>query len=118
MQHPNTKWTILMHALFLFYSTGGVFSKLAAGEVFMSLKFVLVYSLVIVILVCYAVGWQQVIKHLPLSTAYANKAVTIVWGIIWGALLFRERITPGKLIGAIIVLTGVVLYSGAEYDRE
>ena len=118
MPHSSMRWMILMHVLFLFYSAGSIFSKLAAGEAFMSLKFVLAYGLVIVILACYAVGWQQVIKHLPLSTAYANKAVTIIWGIIWGALLFHERITPGKLIGAIIVLTGIVLYSGAEHDRE
>ena len=35
-------------------------------------------------LVAYAFGWQQVIKHLPLTTAYANKAVTVVWGILLG----------------------------------
>ena len=116
MLPSRIKWIILMHVLFLFYSAGSIFSKLAAGEVFMSLKFVLAYSLVIIILACYAVGWQQVIKHLPLSTAYANKADTIIWGIIWGALFFHEHITPGKVIGAIIVLTGIVLYSGADHD--
>ena len=36
-------------------------------------------------LVTYAAGWQQVIKHLPLTTAYANKAVTVVWGILAGS---------------------------------
>ena len=118
MLPSSIRWMILMHVLFLFYSAGSIFSKLAAGESFMGMRFVILYSVIILILVIYAVGWQQVIKHVPLSTAYANKAVTIIWGIIWGALFFRERITLGKLIGAIIVLTGIVLYSGADHDTE
>ena len=118
MPHMDKRWILLMHILFLLYSAGSVCSKIASGEPFMSQKFVLFYSLVLLILVGYAVGWQQVIKHIPLSTAYANKAITVVWGILWGALLFQERVTLGKIVGAVIVLAGVVLYSGADYDRE
>ena len=49
-----------------------------------------------------AIGWQQVIKRIPLTTAFANKAVTVVWGLVWGALFFREAVTPGKLLGAAL----------------
>ena len=52
----------------------------------------------------YALGWQQVLRHIPLSAAYANKAVTVVWGCVWGLLLFREQLTPGKLAGGALVL--------------
>ena len=58
----------------------------------------------------YAIGWQQVIKRLPLTMAYANRAVTIVWGIIWGLLFFNEKLNVGKIIGAVIVIAGVLLY--------
>ncbi len=84
----------------------------------MSMHFLLLYSSVLVILFLYAVGWQQVIKHLPLSIAYANKAVTIVWGILWGCVFFQESITIGKLIGAAVVLIGVVLYTEADHGPE
>ena len=42
--------------------------------------------------------------------AYANRAVTIVWGIIWGLLFFNEKLSLGKVIGAVIVIAGVLLY--------
>ena len=67
--------------------------------------------MIILLLALYAIGWQQVIKRLPLSVAFANKAITIVWGIIWGFLFFDEQVTLGKLIGAVMVIIGIVLYA-------
>ena len=43
-----------------------------------------------------------------------NKAVTVVWGIIWGAVFFHESITVGKVIGAALVIVGVVIYARAD----
>ncbi|MEG0757474.1 MAG: hypothetical protein RR505_03640, partial [Raoultibacter sp.] len=62
----------------------------------------------------YALGWQQIIKRLPLTTAFSNKAATIVWGLIWGVMFFREEITFFKLLGACVVIVGVILYSRAD----
>lgn len=66
----------------------------------------------------YAVGWQQIIKYLSLTTAFANKAVTIVWGIIWGILFFHETITVGKLLGAILVIVGVILFVSSDKGED
>lgn len=96
------------------YSLSSVCSKLAAGYPFMSPGFILFYGGMIALLGFYAIAWQQVIKRLPLTTAYANKAVTLIWGIIWGVIFFHEKITPTKVIGAAIVLLGVVLFSLAD----
>ena len=57
----------------------------------------------------YAIVWQQIIKHLPLNTAYANKAVTIIWGILWGFLFFDEQIKWNMIVGAVVVIIGVIL---------
>lgn len=46
---------------------------------------------------------------MPLTVAYANKGITIVWGIIWGALLFKEAITIKTIIGGVIILIGIYL---------
>lgn len=42
-------------------------------------------------------------------TAYANKAVTVLWGLIWGLLFFGETITLQKILGAVIIACGIVL---------
>ena len=86
----------------------------AAREEFMSLPFILLYGLEILILAFYAVGWQQFIKRMPLSVAYANKAVTVIWGCVWGVLIFHEHLTLGKVAGALLVLCGVALYGIAD----
>lgn len=107
-----------LHLLLLVYSFSGCFSKTAAGQPFLSLKFILLYGGTLVILAVYALGWQQIIKRLPLTTAFANKAVTVVWGIVWGALFFGEAITPGKLAGAALIIGGVVLFVKADGEEN
>lgn len=119
-KRSQTKVLLALHLLLALYSISGVMSKLASRHPFMSLPFVLCYGGSLVILAVYAIGWQQVIKRMPLIAAYANRAVTLIWGIVWGVLFFGEDVTPHKLIGAGIVLAGVVLFSlsGEEADHE
>ena len=107
-----------LHILIAFYSLAGVFSKLASAESFLSIRFCLFYGGVLVLLGVYAIAWQQIIKKLPLTTAFANKAVTMVWGLVWGALIFCEAITPGKLAGVALVIAGVLLFSQADKEAE
>ena len=97
-----------LHLLFFLYSLGGIFAKLAGKETFLSLKFNFLYAGVLIILFAYAIGWQQVIKKMPLTTAYSNRAVCILWGILWGNLFFQEQITIQMLIGAFIVMLGII----------
>lgn len=103
-----------LHIMLLVYSICGVFSKKASAVTFLSLNFFVYYGIVFVLLAFYAVIWQQILKKVPLTTAYSNKAVTVIWGIIWGFILFDEKITIGKVIGAILVGIGIILYSLAD----
>ena len=107
---------ILLNVILMIYSLSGFFSKSAAGCSFFSPKFIVLYGIMLLILGVYAVCWQQIIKRLPLTLAYANKAVTIVWGILWGFIFFGESVSTGKLAGAGLVIMGVVLYVIS--DRE
>ena len=111
---PKVRLYLALHIFLMVYSTAGIVSKLAAREEFMSLPFILLYGLEILILAFYAVGWQQFIKRMPLSVAYANKAVTVIWGCVWGVLIFHEHLTLGKVAGALLVLCGVALYGIAD----
>ena len=118
MSRTQGRTLLLLHILLLFYSLSDVMSKLAAGFDFLSLGFVVCYGGLLVILAGYAIGWQQVIKRMPLTTAYANRGITVVWGIFWGALFFSEAITPGKIAGAVMVVAGIVLFSLADGETQ
>lgn len=114
----NIKTLFALHIMLMFYSMSGIFSKLASQQKFLSVKFCFFYLCIIGLLGLYAIGWQQIIKRMPLTTAFANKAVTVVWGIIWGAVFFHERISLGKIIGAMLVVLGVVIFAIAEKETE
>lgn len=109
---------LALHVVIAMYSFGGIFSKMAGKEQFLSFKFCLCYVGLIGILFFYAIVWQQIIKRLPLTAAFANKAVTVVWGMVWGFIIFKEHITMGKVVGGLFVIAGVIIYSLADKKDE
>ena len=115
MKENSYRTYLLLHLILIVYSISGVFSKLASREHFMSFQFILFYGVVVLILGIYAIGWQQVIKHLPLTTAYANKAVCTVWGSVWGILFFQEEINIGKIAGIGLIVAGIILFAKEEH---
>ena len=50
--------------------------------------------------------------------AFANKAVTLVWSMVFGALLFHEQIRLNQVIGCTLAVLGVVLFVQPEKDEE
>lgn len=110
----QVKTLLCLHIMLMLYSLSGICSKMAAGQPFFSVKFCLYYAVVIILLGAYAIGWQQMIKRLPLTMAFANKSVTVVWGMIWGYMIFHEPVTIGKVLGACLVIGGVVLYAWSD----
>lgn len=114
LNNSTIKNLILLNILLFIYSLGGVYSKVASNFHFLSLEFCLLYGLVILNLMIYAIVWQQIIKKLPLNTAYSNKAVTIAWGILWGFLFFQETIKWNMILGAVIVIIGVIIVVRAD----
>lgn len=107
-----------LHLLLMIYSTSGILSKLAAGFDFLSWEFIALYAGIIALLGLYAIGWQQILKRLPLTSAFSNKAITIVWGIVWGAVFFGEPVTGRKIIGAALIIAGVVLFAHADGEND
>ena len=107
----KTSWKVIvaLHLLLVLYSFESVCSKMASQQEMFSFKFFLFYGLVLFLLFFYALAWQRILKYMPLTVAYANKGITIVWGIIWGALLFNEAITIKTIIGGVIILIGIYL---------
>lgn len=106
-----------LHILLLVYSLGAICSKFAGQSDFMSLKFIILYGLVLLDLTVYAIAWQQILKKLPLVSAYANKAVTVIWGLVWGMVIFNESLTMWNVIGAIIIIVGIYIVVRADADK-
>lgn len=118
MLKERAKILLLLHIILIIYSMSGIFSKMAAGQPFLSGRFFIYYAVAIILLGVYAAGWQQVMKHLPLTAAFANKAVTVVWGMVWGIVFFEEPVTKGKAAGALLVIIGIFIYAGACGKKE
>lgn len=57
----------------------------------------------------YAIIWQQVIKRIDLTIAFANKGITVVWGLLIGKVIFGEEINLKKIVGAIIIIIGIIV---------
>ena len=112
--NKKLKTFLFLHLLLMVYSANAILGKLAGTHPFPSWPFLLLYAGVVALLGVYALGWQQVLKRIPLSVAYANKAVTVIWGCVWGMLFFREHLSPGKAVGGLLVLAGVALYGWAD----
>lgn len=61
----------------------------------------------------YALLWQQVIARMPISTAYMFKGTSLIFVLMFSALLFGEAITLNNVIGAMIIIIGIILFAKA-----
>nr|WP_318715585.1 EamA family transporter [uncultured Treponema sp.] len=107
--NSNIPYFILMHISFLIYSGYALCGKFASTQEFLSKNFILLYGAVMFIMCVYAILWQQVLKRIPLSVASANKSITIIWGILFGKIVFDEKIKLNMILGAAIILTGLFI---------
>lgn len=105
-----------LQAIVVLYTLAGVAGKFAARYEFLSGGFILCYGIEILILGMYAILWQQILKRFELSVAYANRAIALIWSLVWAAVIFQERITVWNVVGALIVIAGTVIVNGAEKD--
>ncbi|MZK52789.1 transporter [Clostridium beijerinckii] len=103
------KTYVLLNIMLLMLSFGGILSKLASKQIFLSIPFILLYFGTILVLFLYAIVWQQILKYIPLTVAYANKGVCLIWGLIFGKIFFGEIITFNMILGAIVVFLGILM---------
>lgn len=91
------------------YTLSGVLSKYAAGQSFLSWQFILLYGGEIGVLGVYAILWQQIIKRMDLSVAYANRSVALLWSMLWAVLFFHEKVSIQNIVGVLIVIAGTII---------
>lgn len=100
---------LILHLILFIYSFGGIFAKFAAAENFLSFKYICFYMIVILNLFVYAIVWQQTLKKMSLTAAYANKGVTIIWGIVFGRIFFDEPVNFAKILGSLVIIIGILI---------
>lgn len=64
-----------------------------------------------------AVVWLMVLKRLALSVAYPFTSVTFITILASGAMFFGESITLGNVLGATIIMVGVVVIAGDNHEE-
>ena len=91
------------------HTLSSVAAKMASGQSFLSLPFLIYYGVEILILGFYAIAWQQIIKRCDLSVAYANRSMAILWSLVWTVIFFHEALTVKNIIGVLIVFAGTMI---------
>ena len=75
-------WFFILHLTLFLNSTTGVVSKFAGRAKFLSIRFFLLYTLLMMICISFAILWQQVLKRVTLKMVIG--AIVIIIGIVIG----------------------------------
>lgn len=99
----------LLQTSILILSLTSIAAKKASSYDIGSTKFITYFILELLIFVVYAILWQQVLKRFDLSIAFASKGTLVIWVFLWAVFLFNEKITVGNLLGALLVIAGILV---------
>ena len=108
------KEIFILQIVIAIYTLSTVCAKFASGQEFMSFQFILYYGIEMMILGVYAIIWQQLLKKFDVSIAYANKAMGLLWSIVWAILIFNDTITIKNVIGVLIVIIGTIIVNNED----
>ena len=109
---------LVLQGAVLIYSLTTVISKLVSNYKLLSKEFILLYLLDFAVLGIYAILWQQLLKRFELSIAYANKAMTLLWSLLWSVVLFQEKVTMPKIAGVALVIAGTIILNGPSAEAD
>lgn len=109
MKKISPKLILALQLVVMLYTLSSVAAKMASGQAFLSLSFIVYYGVEILILGFYAIAWQQIIKRCDLSVAYANRSMAILWSLVWTVIFFHEALTVKNIIGVLIVFAGTMI---------
>jgi drug/metabolite transporter (DMT)-like permease len=61
--------------------------------------------------------WMSLLKHAPIGPAFATSHLEVVSVLLLSIWLFNEPLTVTKLLGALLILAGIVCLGLAERDH-
>ena len=95
----------------LLYACVTLFTKYASQQEMGSVAYCLGLAGAIGVMGAYAICWQQILKRVELSTAYMFKGMSLIFIMLFAFALFDEPITMMNIIGAAVIISGIVLYA-------
>jgi len=101
----------ILVAVNLLYACVTIFTKYASQYEFLSVSYCLGLVSAIAVMGAYAICWQQILKHVELSTAYMFKGTSLIFIMLLAWALLGEQITPNNIIGACVIIIGIALYA-------
>ena len=113
MKRISLKHILQLQLIIVIYTIAGIMAKLASQGNDLG-KVIIFLFLDIFLLGIYAVFWQQLIKLFPLSVAYANRAMSLLWSAVWARIIFGEEITGKQWVAIGLVIAGTILVNGGE----
>lgn len=113
----TVKDILLLQVVIAIYTLSTVMAKMAGGQSLFSAGFFGFYGAELLILGVYALLWQQMIKKFELSVAYTNRAMALLWSLLWAVIIFKDNITINNVIGVALVIAGTIIVNGGHKEE-
>ena len=97
----------------LIYACTSICTKMASRQEMLSWPYLFWIAGAVGVMGIYALLWQQVIVRMPISTAYMFKGTSLIFVLLFSVLLFGEAITLNNVIGAMVIIAGIILFANA-----
>ena len=97
----------------LIYACTSICTKMASRQEMLSWPYLFWIAGAIGVMGVYALLWQQILARMPISTAYMFKGTSLIFVLLISALLFGEAITLNNVVGAVIIIIGIILFAKA-----
>ena len=95
----------------LLYACVTLFTKYAAQHEFLSWQYCVGLCGAVGVIGAYAICWQQILKRIELSTAYMFKGTSLIFVMLLAFAIFGEAVTTMNIIGACVIVLGIVLFA-------
>ena len=105
MKTKDILFAIFIYVIFPFSS---IFMKYASLNERLLYKIIL-YICSISVLAIFSILWQKLLKKVDLTKAYLFKSTTIIWNVLYGIILFNEKIKPTMIAGLLITSIGIII---------
>lgn len=105
---------LLLQLAVIIFSVASALSKAASAYPVLSWNWIVFYGGNMVLLAVYAVAWQQFLKSIPLTTAYSNRAMSMLWSMIIGVIFFHETVKWTMVLGVLIIAVGIYVVVKAD----